>query len=71
MSQKSKRLMDRICKLEDKLERLKCEYNMLLVQEDGLVTYLENTTKDITKKEGDYDSVSQTVINIPPSGDKK
>lgn len=70
MSEKSERLLDRICRMEDKLISLKCEYNMLLCKEDhdgDLSAFASSMDTHCTQKEDPiFNEGAQTIVLIPP-----
>jgi hypothetical protein len=71
MSKKSDRLLDRICRMEDKLIVLKSTYNMLLCKEDydgDLSAFAQSMDTRCTQKEDPINcSPSQTFVLVPQS----
>ena len=71
MSKKSERLLDRIRRMEEKLDGLKCEYNMLLCQEDhcgDLAAFARSMNTHCTQKEDPMSgSHTQTFVLVPSS----
>ena len=71
MSKKSDRLLDRICRMEDKLIVLKSTYNMLLCKEDhdgDLAAFAQSMDTHCTQKEDPIDcNHTQTFVLVPPS----